>query len=69
MPRRDRYIFLLLLGGFATLWCIHVWTMDEPPDLGAPIPVGGVFALMVVYGLTAVQWLTGKIKGTRDKNS
>lgn len=65
MKPKERYLFLAGLGAFAVVWNCYVWTTDDPPDLGAPIPVFGLLALIALYGLTVAQWLASKIQ---DKN-
>jgi len=67
MKPRERYVFLLLLGIFAAIWNLYVWTTSDPPDLGAPIPVMSVLLLALVYFVSAIQWLVSKAKGRENK--
>jgi hypothetical protein len=59
-----RYGCLTLLGLFAVIVSVAVWTTDDPPDHGAAITMMGLFGLVVVYAGGAIERLT--TKGERE---
>jgi peptidoglycan/LPS O-acetylase OafA/YrhL len=59
---KTRYGCLTLLGLFAVAMTVFVWTAADPPDNGAAITVMGLFALVVIYVGSAIEWLTKRGK-------
>ena len=69
MKMKWRHSLLLILGLFAVVWNIYVWTVDDPPDLGAVVTVMGLASLTGIYLLSALEWFTSKEKDDAQKSS
>ena len=58
---KTRYGCLTLLALF-TAWIAVTFWYSPPDDNGAVIPIGGLFALAVLYIVSGIEWLITRRK-------